>query len=132
MADKQGDVDKERGFQIFLNGANRDLGALSKPPSDPPPASNPQQMHGQRVNSRGMLRVAGALPVPCPRRDWRPPPSQPAPRTAGRRRGEASEPIERRVRRQWDLGQAVLVRAEDGEMLQFDVPWQGRAEVLVV
>lgn len=133
-ADRQGDLDKERGFQCFFNGANRQLGAPTKQPQTGQPQTGQQLEPPQRVNSKGLLRVAGALPVPleAQRREWRPPPSQP-PRTAGRRRGDANEPPqERRVRRNWELGRAVLLRAEDGEVLQIDLPSWGEARVQVL
>ena len=138
-ADNFKDAEKERGFQCFFNGANRDLGLPCKLQQQ---QQQLQQLNPMRVNSKGLLRVAGALPVPTPmehrdaaaaeRRDWRPPPSMPPPRTAGRRRSDVSEPQERRIRRQWDLGRAVLVRAEDGEMLQLDVPTWGTPQLLAV
>ena len=114
----------ENGFQGFFNGANREVGK-SLP-------SKHRAAPGRVESREKLLRVPGAVPVPSPfahREAWADEGVQPPPRTARRRHEAQSEaPSERRVRRQWALGKAVLVRSSEGEMLQIDVPhWIGAA-----
>lgn len=124
---RAGELEKERGFLNCFNGANRDLASRPGPPATAKPQHRDAPLRGN--NGERCLRVPGALPVRAPfahREAW-PDDDQEAPqpmtaaapplRTAqtGRER-----PVERRIRRQWQLGKAVLLRGEDGEMLQVD------------
>ena len=114
-ASRAGEAALENGFTVHFNGANREVGRQQQQPLQQP--ARPDT--GARV-----LRVAGALPVqynnfmePLPQIEL-------APRIISARPSTSAEqlPQRRRVRRTWDLGKAVLLKAAGGELLQIDVP----------
>ena len=115
-ASRAGEAALENGFTVHFNGANREVGRQQQQPLQQQQPARPDT--GARV-----LRVAGALPVqynnfmePLPQIEL-------APRIIARPSTSAEQlPQRRRVRRTWDLGKAVLLKAAGGELLQIDVP----------
>ena len=115
-ADRQLEEKLERGFNVCLNGANREW--IGRPKTT------------ERPNSAArLLRVPGALPIPTPlevaerpeqvvrdlaRAAQQQPPS--------RRGARGAEEQERKIRRRWVLGQAVLLKTAEGGVLQVDLP----------
>ena len=97
--DESRNEELERGFQICLNGANRECTSEKRKPLPP------------RTGSRGMLRVPGAPAVP------KVPCAEPA-----------DLPDERRQRRRWVLGIPVVLKTAEGELLHME-PCRDRAEL---
>ena len=132
--ERAGDLELERGFQVCFNGANRELGSRAQRRETPPSA--PGEVPPRSASKERLLRVPGALPVRTPLEDVSAEPTATAearPHTVRQRRVPNREwqPPDRRVRRHWDLGRAVLLKSADGEMLQIDVPWPEGPQAVV-
>jgi len=104
--------DRERGFQMCFNGANKDLGKIK-------PRHMSQQQRPVTSGATGRLvRVAGAVPIATLQHAV-----DNERRTSAIGEEGAHSPstaIVKRVRRQWVIGEPVLLRAADGEVLQAD------------
>ena len=138
----KGQDERERGFQVVFNGANRDLG---KPPKSrttqqQQQARNPQQQT-QRPSTRGatgrLLRSPGAVPIP--NAAWPADDAERAPAAVQRPSQQSDEEANesdspatavKRNRRQWVLGEPVLLRAASGEVLQADPGGREAAQLL--